>query len=175
MSHFRRFQSHGSGRFSPEELKRVGQNVVFEEGVLVFHPEVVEIGDNVYVGHRAILKGYYRGYIRIGNNVWIGQNCFLHGAGGIVVGNNVGIGPNVVIITSVHKDQGPSVPILFSELEFGPVVIEDDSDIGVGAIILPGVTIGRGCQIGAGAVVTKSIPPYSVAAGVPVRILRKRQ
>lgn len=168
------FQSHGSGHFTPQELKHLGRHVIFEEGVLIFHPEVVEIGDNVYVGHRAILKGYYSGFIRIANNVWIGQGCFIHGAGGVMVGNNVGIGPNVSVITSTHRDEGPSVPILFADLAFAPVVIEDDSDIGVGAILLPGVTIGRGSQIGAGAVVTKSVPPFSVAAGVPARVLRRR-
>jgi acetyltransferase-like isoleucine patch superfamily enzyme len=63
---------------------------------------------------------------------------------------------------------------LASPLEFAPIVVEDDSDIGVGAIILPGVRIGRGAQIGAGAVVTRDVPAYAVAAGNPARVLRMR-
>jgi len=59
-------------------------------------------------------------------------------------------------------------------VEFAPVVIEDDCDIGVGAIVLPGVRIGRGAQIGAGAVVAEDVPPYSVAVGVPAKVTRQR-
>jgi acetyltransferase-like isoleucine patch superfamily enzyme len=54
------------------------------------------------------------------------------------------------------------------------VVIEDDADLGVGAIVLPGVRIGRGAQVGAGAVVTKDVPDYAVVAGVPARVVRER-
>ena len=168
------FRSHGSGEFSPRSFKRLGENVVFEPGVLVFHPETIEIGNNVYVGHRAMLKGYYKGYMVIGNDVWIGQNVFLHSAGGLVIGDRVGIGPGVTVITSSHRDEGIRVPILFSDLAFAPVTIEEDSDIGIGAAILPGVTIGRGSQVGAGAVLTDSVPPYSVVVGVPGRVIKKR-
>ncbi len=168
------FRSHGTGAFRRSDFRRIGRHVVFEPDVLVFHPETIEIGDNVYVGHRAMLKGYYKGRMVIGDDVWIGQNAFLHAAAGITIGDRVGIGPNVTIITSSHREEGRAVPILFSDLAFAPVTIEADSDLGVGAIILPGVTVGRGSQIGAGSVVTKDVPPYAVAAGVPAKILRKR-
>ncbi|HKX84655.1 MAG TPA: DapH/DapD/GlmU-related protein [Pyrinomonadaceae bacterium] len=171
----RRYQSHGSGQFELDEFRSIGDNVIFEHGVLVFHPEAIEIGDNVYVGHNSILKGYYKNFLRIGNNTWIGQNCFFHSAGGISIGNNVGIAPHVKILTSYHKEGGREVPILFSELEFSEVVINDDCDIGIGSILMPGVTIGTGAQIGAGAVVTTNIPDYSVAVGVPAKVVRTRK
>ncbi|MER2600492.1 MAG: acyltransferase [Caldilineales bacterium] len=166
--------SHGSGTFEPSQFARLGRGVVFEPGVLVFHPEQIEIGDDVYIGHQTILKGYYKNRLVIGRGVWIGQQCFLHSAGGLTIGDHVGIGPAVKIITSYHAEAGRATPILHSRIEFAPVVIEADSDIGVGAVILPGVTIGRGAQIGAGAVVTADVPPYAVAAGVPARVLRLR-
>lgn len=166
--------THGSGAFRPEQFARLGQGVVFEPGVLVFHPEQIEVGDDVYVGHYSILKGYFKNRMVIGNGVWIGQQCFLHSAGGITIGPNVGVGPGVKIITSAHGEEGWGKAILHSRLEFAPVVIEADSDIGVGAIILPGVTIGRGAQVGAGAVVTRDVPPYAVVAGAPARALRIR-
>lgn len=169
------YQSHGTGKFRIEDFKRIGKNVVFEPEVMIFHPETIELGDNVYVGHRAILKGYYKGYMVIGDSVWIGQNAFFHSAGGLAVGDRVGIGPNVTILTSTHKEEGRRVPILLSDLEFAPVSVEEDCDIGVGAIVLPGVTVGRGSQIGAGAVVKKNVPPYSVVAGVPGRVIRRRK
>lgn len=169
------YQSHGRGEFTPAQFRKIGRNVVFENGVLVFHPENIELGNNIYVGHNSILKGYHQNLLVIGDNTWIGQTCFFHSAGGIRIGKNVGIGPHVKILTSLHKEMGREIPILFSELEFGEVQIEDDCDIGIGSTILPGVTIGKGVQIGAGAVVTKSIPDFAVAFGVPARVVKYRQ
>jgi acetyltransferase-like isoleucine patch superfamily enzyme len=166
--------SHGSGQFDLAHFARVGQGVTFEPGVLVFHPENIEIGDEVYIGHYTILKGYYRNKMVIDSGTWIGQQCFLHSAGGLKIGRNVGIGPAVKVITSFHSEEGPRVPILHRPIQFAPVVIEDDCDIGVGAVILPGVTIGHGTQVGAGAVVTRSVGPNSVLVGVPAKILRVR-
>jgi acetyltransferase-like isoleucine patch superfamily enzyme len=170
-----RHQSHGTGAFSPDDLASCGEACVFEAGVLVFHPERVHLGHNVYVGHNAILKGYHAAEMHVGDGTWIGQQCFLHSAGGLHIGAHVGIGPAVKIITSHHREAGRAVPILDSPVQFAPVRIEDDADLGVGAIVLPGVTIGRGAQIGAGSVVTAHVPPYAVAAGVPARVLRERR
>ncbi len=142
--------------------------------MLVFHPERVEIGAGVYVGHAAILKAYHLNRLVIGDGTWIGEQAYLHAAGGITIGRSVGIGPAVRIITSSHAEEGLERPILHSRIDFAPVVIHDDADLGVGAIVLPGVTIGQGVQIGAGAVVARSIPAYAIAAGVPARILRYR-
>jgi len=147
---------------------------VFERGVLVFHPENIVLGANVYVGHQTILKGYYKNEMHIGDESWIGQQCFLHSAGGLTIGARVGIGPGVKIITSTHDEAGRGVAVLFSPVTFAPVVVEDDSDLGVGCVVLPGVTIGRGAIIGAGAVVTQNVPAFAVAAGVPARVLRVR-
>lgn len=169
-----RHRSHGTGAFTPDELGAAGEGCVFEPGSLVFHPENVFLGTNVYVGHYAILKGYYKNEMRVGDETWIGQQCFLHSAGGLVIGARVGIGPGARIITSRHAEEGRAIPILFSKVELAPVVIEDDADLGVGAIVLPGVTIGRGAQIAAGAVVSRDVPPYSVAVGVPARVVRER-
>jgi len=152
----------------------MGHNVVFEEGVLIFHPENIHLGSNIYIGHQTILKGYYQNEMVIEDNTWIGQGCFFHSAGGLRIGRNVGIGPHVKIITSYHEDEGREVPILFSRISTAETIVEDDCDLGVGSIILPGVRVGRGSQIGAGAVVTRDVEPYSVMAGVPARLLKKR-
>ncbi len=167
-------RSHGTGQFSPDELAACGEGCVFEEGCLVFHPDHVHLGRDVYVGHRAMLKGYHRNTLRIGDGTWIGQNVFLHAAGGITIGANVGIGPGTQVITSFHAEAGRAVPILNSPVEMAAVVIEDDVDLGVGSIVLPGVRIGRGAQVGAGSVVTRDVAPYAVVAGNPARPLRTR-
>lgn len=169
-----RHRSHGDGTFHAEQFRGCGPDCVFEAGVLVFHPENIELGANVYVGHHAILKGYYENLMRIGDETWIGQQSFLHSAGGIDIGARVGIGPGVRIITSSHTEAGREIPILSAPIHLAPVIIEDDCDLGVGAIVLPGVRIGQGAQIGAGAVVTEDVPPYSVAVGVPAKVTRER-
>jgi acetyltransferase-like isoleucine patch superfamily enzyme len=169
-----RHRSHGNGAFQPEQFKTLGPDCIFEAGVLVFHPENISLGRNVYVGHYAILKGYYQNELQIGDETWIGQQCFFHAAGGLMIGPRVGIAPGVKILTSQHREVGRATPVLFSPVALAPVVIEEDADIGLGAIILPGVTVGRGAVIGAGAVVTRDVPAYAVVAGSPARILRHR-
>jgi acetyltransferase-like isoleucine patch superfamily enzyme len=167
-------RSHGSGAFSPSDLARVGEGVVFEPGVLIFHPEHVEIDDDVYVGHHAILKAYHRNRMVIGARSWIGQQAFLHSAGGITVGRRVGIGPGAKLLTSTHDLAPGRTPVMDGPLRFAPIVLGDGCDVGVGAIILPGVTVGRGAQIGAGAVVTRDVPDGAIAAGVPATIIGTR-
>ncbi|GAB4537073.1 MAG: hypothetical protein Tsb0020_51730 [Haliangiales bacterium] len=168
-------RSHGTGIIVTTDLARCGQGVVFERGALVFHPENIEIGDDVYIGHNAILKGYYRNRMTIGDGSWIGQQAFLHAAGGLSIGRRVGVGPAVRIITSTHElPADPEVPVMDGPLALEAVVLEDGSDIGVGAVIMPGVRIGAGAQVGAGAVVTRDIPAGAVCAGVPARVLRYR-
>ena len=167
-------RTHGTGRFRPEDLAACGEGCVFEEGCLVFHPENVHLGRDVYVGHHAMLKGYHKNTLRIGDGTWVGQQCFFHAAGGIEIGRNVGIAPAVRILTSVHEEEGRAVPILHAAVALAPVVVEDDADLGVGCILLPGVRVGRGAQVGAGAVVTRDVPAYAIAAGTPARVLRER-
>lgn len=167
--------SHGTGEFSPSQFARLGQDVIFETGVLVFHPENIEIGDNVYIGHYAILKGYYRNKLTIGEGSWIGQQSFFHSAGGIRIGRNVGIGPGVKIFTSSHALDEIDKPIMHSSVHFAPVIIEDDSDIGAGALIMPGVRIGKGAQVGAGAVATSDVADYTIVRGVPAKVAGMRE
>ncbi len=169
-------RSHGSGEPDRKTLAACGDGVVIEPGALIFHPENVEIGKDVYIGHYAILKGYYKNKLRIHDGAWIGQQAFLHAAGGITVGRRVGIGPGVKIITSTHElppspQNLPPEPIINRRLDLAPVVLEYGCDIGVGAIIMPGVTVGRAAQVGAGSVVTSDVPPHAIVVGVPARPL----
>jgi acetyltransferase-like isoleucine patch superfamily enzyme len=169
-----RARSYGTGRFDRSEFGAIGDNVVIEEGVLVFKPARIRIGSNVYIGHNAILRAYDKNDLVIGDNTWIGQACYLNSAGGLEIGPWVGIGPCVKVMTSLHGEEGRPVPVLMCDLEFARVTIEEGSDIGIGAIILPGVTVGRGAIVGAGAVVTRDVEPFAVVAGVPARKLGER-
>lgn len=170
----RDYHSHGTGSYKISGFRSIGRNVVLEEGALIFNPQTITLGDNVYVGHYTILKGYHKNEMRIDDNTWIGQMCFLHSAGGIRIGKSVGIGPGVKILTAVHGEGALSNPVINNQLEFREVVIEDGCDIGIGAIILPGVHVGKGAMIGAGSVVTKDVEDYTVVAGNPAKLLRER-
>ena len=110
----------------------------------------------------------------IGNRTWIGQQCFLHSAGGLEIGSDVGVGPGVRILTSLHEINGcEDLPIIHRPIKFLPVVIGDGCDIGANAVVLPGVSLGRNVQVGAGAVVSRSFEDETVIAGVPARILKR--
>jgi acetyltransferase-like isoleucine patch superfamily enzyme len=170
------WQTEEDGLPVRETLGRCGRNVIIEDGVRIFHPENIFIGDNVYIGHDTILKGYYKHTLQIGSNSWIGQRCFIHGAGGVTIGDYAGIGPFVTLHAARHVEgEDAESPIVFAPLSFSPIVIGNNCNIGIGATILGGVTVGDHSKIGAGAVVTRTVPAYSVAVGVPAKVLRDRR
>ncbi|MEM6958547.1 MAG: acyltransferase [Myxococcota bacterium] len=168
------YRSKGTGFDFRAALGTCGEDAVFEDGVRVFHPGRVHIEGGVYVGHGAILEGHHLGEMFVGAGTWIGARCFIHSAGNVHIGARVGIGPGTLILTSSHGDGTRGRPILEAPLSFAPVRIEPHADIGVGAILLPGVTVGEGAQVGAGAVVTKDVPAFAVVAGNPAQVLRYR-
>lgn len=152
---------------------RVGDDVRIEPGVGFLHAETFEIGDGVTIGAQAYLQGRAGGTCRLGTRVWIGPQAYLD-ARDLVIEDGVGIGPGVRILGSAHTGlaiEPPPEP----ERDAEPVRIERGADVGVNAVVLPGVTIGRNSVVGAGAVVTRDVPPLAVVAGVPARVLRYRR
>lgn len=99
----------------------------------------------------------------------------INGYGGVKIGNGVRIASYVCINTADHDFSDPEVFIKDQGMVVGTVTIDDDVWIGNHVVINRGVDIGKGCVIGSGAVVTKDIPPYSVAVGVPCRVIRSRK
>ena len=114
------------------------------------------------------------GYFEIGDHSYIGPNAVMGADGPIVIGSHVQMGPNVTITAENHVFSDPSRRINEQGIRHQGITVEDDCWIGGGVIILDGVRIGRGSVIGAGAVVTRSIAPYSVAIGVPAQVVRNR-
>jgi len=120
-------------------------------------------------------RGAWFGYnLEIGDNSGIGVNAQLYTAGGIVIGDNVMMGPDVVILTQNHRYDDITRPMREQGYESAPVIIEDDVWIGTRVIVLPGVRIGQGSIIAAGAVVTRDIPPFSIVGGNPAKVIKKR-
>src|SRR5688572_3180232 len=150
-----------------------GDGVHIGRGVLWRHPETFEIGSGVFVGDQAILQGRFDGRCVVADHVWIGPQSFFD-ARDLVLEEYVGWGPGARALGSMHTGVPVSVPIIQTDLRIQPVRIGAWADIGVSAVILPGVTIGKGAIVGAGAVVTRDVDPFTIVAGVPARVVRRR-
>jgi acetyltransferase-like isoleucine patch superfamily enzyme len=146
---------------------RVGRAVMFR------HPETFEIGRGVFIGEQTMIQGRIDGTCRIGDHTWIGPQAFFD-ARALVIEEYVGWGPGARVLGSAHTALPVDVPVIQTDLEIKPVCIGAWADIGVNAVVLPGVTIGRGAIVGAGSVVTKDVEPFSIVAGVPARFVRRR-
>lgn len=154
-------------------LKRCGDGLSVGRGALVRHPETIEIGHGVSIGELSYLQGRHDGHCRIGDHVWIGAHAFLD-ARDLEIGESVGWGPGARVLGSEHTGHPVDAPIIATDLVIRPVRVDAWADVGVNAVLLPGVVIGRGAIVGAGAVVTADVPPGAVVAGVPATFLRWR-
>ena len=144
------------------------------------HPRDGEIyiGKNCSVAPNAVLQGN----IQLGENCSVQYNTLMVGYGDpgdteglIKIGNNVRIAPNVMIISANHVFDNTDIHICEQGMDVKPITIEDDVWVAGRVNIMAGVTIGKGSVIGAGSVVTKDIPPYSVAVGVPAKVIKTRK
>jgi len=129
----------------------------------------IRIGNHVSVLENVLINAN-RGHVAIGDRSWIGPGSVVYGNGGVDIGSDVMIANHCVINTVSHHASRIDVPMNRQGTYCDPVVIADDVWIGAAAVILQGVCIGRGSIIGAGAVVTRNIPPFSIAVGVPARV-----
>jgi acetyltransferase-like isoleucine patch superfamily enzyme len=107
--------------------------------------------------------------LRIGPETVVNRNTYLDGRGGLTIGSCVSISPECYIISLDHDPRSAAF-----ETKPGPVVIEDYAWIGARAMVLPGVRLGKGCVVGAGAIVTRDVPEYAIVAGVPAKAIGER-
>ena len=149
----------------------ISQRASFAKKIRVFWASKIatKCGKNVNIERNAV----FGPQLEIGDNSGVGINCELYGP--VTIGDYVMMGPEVVIYTSGHRHDRTDIPMgEQGSNEAKPVVIGSDVWIGRRVMIMPGVKIGNGCIIGAGAVVTKDIPDYSIAAGVPAKVVKNR-
>ena len=159
-------------RFLIEFLKHAGKNLIIAENVKICEPELVSIGDNVTLYHGVYIQPSGK-EITIGSNTHFAPYSVLYGP--LSVGDNCAIAAHVVLASVAHSLADPDIPFNKQPVDQREIIIEDNVWIGANAVITPGITIGTGSIIGAGAVVTKDVPPYSVMGGVPARLIRKRK
>jgi acetyltransferase-like isoleucine patch superfamily enzyme len=155
--------------------KRFGSGVKIGMGVLVLHPHTFEIGDAVFIGNQTFLQGRHDGRCVIGAHTWIGPQSYFD-CRDMEFGEYVGWGPGAKVLGSEHTGEPRDVPIIKTDLVIKRVTVGNGADIGVNAVLLPGVSVGEGAIIGAGAVVPRDtvVPPYAIYAGVPAKLLRYR-
>jgi acetyltransferase-like isoleucine patch superfamily enzyme len=154
--------------------KRFGNGVRIGRGAIAKHPDTFEIGDGVVVGEQTFIQGRFDGRCVIGNHVWLGPQSYFD-ARDLVIEEYVGWGPGAKVLGSQHTGLPSDVPLIQTDLRIEPVRIGAWADIGVNAVILPGVTVGKGAIVGAGAVVTHDVPAFAIVAGVPARFVRWRE
>lgn len=140
-------------------------------------PNGIKIGCNSYVMYGTVLHVYnFRNLPRSG--IWIGQDSLIgeynviRGQGGVTIGDRVYTSPLVQLLAVNHVYQDPSRSFVEQGITAEGIVIEDDVWIGAGAIVTDGVRVGQGAVIAAGAVVTKDVPPHTLVAGVPARVIK---
>lgn len=139
----------------------------------LFYMNTMSCGDKFYAATGVSI--YYPQNVKIGFSARMNRNVFITARERIIIGNYVMIGPNVVINSGNHNFTSVDRPMRLQGHSSKQIIIEDDVWIGANAVILPGVTLGKGCIIGAGAVVTHNVSPYSIVGGVPAKLIKNRQ
>lgn len=137
--------------FRPHDAKRVGEGSFYMDQIVWLNGDRIEMGEKV---------GFNFG-------------CYVNGFGGLTIGDRTIVGPYTMIHTANHEMETDR-PIPEQGWNLDPVAIGADCWIGMGVCILPGVTLGDGCVVGAGSVVTRDVGPLSVAVGNPAKAIKSR-
>jgi acetyltransferase-like isoleucine patch superfamily enzyme len=157
------------------KLGSIGENVCVENNVrFLRHPKNIILGSHLIIKEGARLcPTHPKAKISIGDWTTIGHHTFLFSSFEISIGANCLIAPFCYLIDSDHGTHADTL-IREQKMTASPITIGDDVWLGKGVTVLIGVTIGKGCVVGAGSVVTKDLPPYSIAAGSPAKIVSRR-
>ena len=180
------------------KLKHMGENVTIDVGVKIVNPQYISLGDNVRICDHATLiargeggitiendvlindRVYLdtecadTGYIHIGKSAYIGTGTTLFGHRGLEIGDHALLAQNITLTPYSHIFTNPAENIIDQGGHCKKVTIGRDSYIGMGVCVMYSGDIGEGSVIGAGSVVVKPIPAFSVAVGDPARVIKKR-
>ena len=160
----------------PAEVK-IGSKVLLESDVRISckgEGGKLNLENLVSVDRGVDLKVHQQGQIEIGKHTYIGPYTCISCYGKLKIGQDCLIASHSSIYAHNHTFADPSLEIANQGINHKGIVIEDDCWLGTGVRVVDGVTIGKGSIVGAGAVVAKDIPPYSVAVGIPAKVISKR-
>lgn len=181
----------------PAILGDSGKNILLGSGITLRHPHKIRLGNNVVIDDGCLLdaKGSDNMGITIRDNALIsrytilsckngdieldeyaniGVFCNISSNSKLKIGKKVLVGPHCSLFATEHKSENPDVPIADQGWKSRGICIEDNVWIGAGVVVLDGVTIGKDSIIGAGAVVSEDIPEFSVAVGIPAKVVKRR-
>lgn len=185
--------------FYPLIFGKIGRNVTFGRNITIRHPHKIKIGENCIIDENCVLdakgddlrgiemgnncvlsrnnilscKG---GYIKLGDGTNIAQNSLVHSERAVELGRNTLVASYVYFVGGGNHDfSRTDIPVIQQpSLSRGGIFIEDNCWFGAGVIVLDGSRIGRDCVVAAGAVVNSDLPPFSIAVGMPAKVLRNR-
>jgi len=158
-------------------LKCMKNNVIIEQGVIIRNPHNVELDEFILLDKNVLLEA---GSVRIGKRVHIAENCVISGGGEFIMEDYSCMAHSSAVVTASDtpnygfRGSGPMIPWEQRSVKFGKVVIKKDAFIGIGARILPDVTINNGAVIAAGAVINRDIDAWNIVAGTPAKKIGDR-
>lgn len=164
--------------------KYFGENIRITPNLRIFNPQYISLGANSYFGPGCRIEAWdsynkkkFNPQIILGKDIRINSRCHIGAINKVTIGDNCLIGSNVMIIDHAHGDNSPKELLLHPGdrdlYSKGPISIGERTWLCENVVVLPNVHIGKGCVIGANAVVTKDIPDYSVAVGNPARVVKQ--
>lgn len=159
----------------------LGRRVGFGENVVVRSPKYISLGNNVYLDNNVILQipeehaeyGSQKPKLEIEDKVTVGSTTMISAAKSIRIKKNVLISQHCFIGDHNHEYKDINTPIRYQGLNASPIVIDEGAWIGANVTVASGVKIGKNAVIGANSVVTKDIPDYCVAVGLPAKVIKK--
>lgn len=158
------------------------RNIAIEQNVRIHDRcRLIATGSSsISIGANSIILPYaflatYGGKIQIGRNCSVNPFCMLYGHGNLTIGDHVRIATGVVMVPANHVFSDPTVPISEQGLSQQGITVDDDVWIGANVTVMDGVHIGHGAVVGAGAVVTKDVNPFSIVGGIPAKPIGTRK
>ncbi len=160
-----------------DKLKYCGKNVRIWQLAKICNPQWAEIDDNTWIFDFVFIDA--RNSLKIGKYCCITWHCVLEGGANIRIGDRVFIGPGSKLLSSTYDFNGLYTSQILPEgafnIRYGDITLENDSYIGAGTVVMPGVTIGEGALVGANAFVNKDLDPWGIYVGAPVKKIGDRR
>jgi acetyltransferase-like isoleucine patch superfamily enzyme len=156
-----------------------GKDVYIEPGVVINRPRYIHIGDRTFIKQHTNInihpadKKSKEGMLFLGKHVTISQGCIISAFKRIVLEDGVGMAPYGCILDNTRNPADMTRPFQEQDVEVGSVHIGEGSWLGYNVCVLPNVTIGKHCIIGALSLVKKDIPPYCIAVGCPAKVVKR--